>query len=298
MSNEWLEKFRKEREEENRIKSEYKEKLRSLLNDAKKESKGDYRIGILPNLIADMFEFAEHNEKGDQDSFDNQAMNWGIEYYVNRKLKKVIPKFLALYNFCVDNKYTLDNYFEWGGGDRQVSFIPSKDKQVLYFTNQNIKFVCVMNDSRFHIREVYDDLFAPENADYGFYSLGSYGSIDCFREGLKADNGLEIAVSNLVGKYSRWSDCIEGNQYPSRIDLKNMIKFDFDSKSEAFRYGDGRDEGYVLSYNGFNGRCDVNNHHQANYIFSDLVGACEGVPKRYLTAVERDIKLDDLLDMI
>ena len=298
MSNEWLEKFRKEREEENRIKSEYKEKLRSLLNDAKKESKGDYRIGILPNLIADMFEFAEHNEKGDQDSFDNQAMNWGIEYYLNRKLKKVIPKFLALYNFCVDNKYTLDNYFEWGGGDRQVSFIPSKDKQVLYFTNQNVKFVCVMNDSRFHIREVYDDLFAPENADYGFYTLGSYGTIDCFREGLKADNGLEIAVSNLVGKYSRWSDCIEGNQYPSRIDLKNMIKFDFDSKSEAFRYGDGRDEGYVLSYNGFNGRCDVNNHHQANYIFSDLVGACEGVPQRYLTAVERDIKLDNLLDMI
>ena len=81
MSNEWLEKFRKEREEENRIKSEYKEKLRSLLNDAKKESKGDYRIGILPNLIADMFEFAEHNEKGDQDSSCNQAMSRGIEYY-------------------------------------------------------------------------------------------------------------------------------------------------------------------------------------------------------------------------
>lgn len=181
MSNEWLEKFRKEREEENRIKSEYKEKLRSLLNDAKKESKGDYRIGLLPNLIADMFEFAEHNGKGDQDGFDNQAMNWGIEYYLNRKLKKVIPKFIALYNFCVDNKYTLDNYFEWGGGDRQVSFIPNKDKQVLYFTNQNVKFVCVMNDSRFHIREVYDDLFAPENADYGFYTLGSYGSIDCLR---------------------------------------------------------------------------------------------------------------------
>lgn len=298
MSNEWLEKFRKEREEENRIKSEYKEKLRSLLKDAKKESKGDYRIGVLPNLIADMFEFAEHNEKGDQDNFNNQAMNWGIEYYLNRKLEKVIPKFLALYNFCVDNKYTLDNYFEWGGGDRQVSFIPNKDKQVLYFTNQNVKFVCVMNDSRFHIREVYDDLFAPENADYGFYSLGSYGSIDCFREGIKADNGLEIAVTNLIGKYSRWSDCIEGNQYPSRIDLKNMIKCDFDSKSEAFRYGDGRDEGYVLSYNGFNGRCDVNNHHQANYIFSDLVGACEEVPQRYLTAVERDAKLDNLLDMI
>ena len=298
MSKDWIENYKKERENEERIKSEYKERLRSLLNDAKKESKGDYRIGVLPNLIADMFEFAEHNSKGDQDNFDNQAMYWGIENYVNRKMIKIIPKFLALYNYCIDEGYNLDNYFEWGGGDRQVSFIPSKDKQVLYFTNQNVKFVCVMSDNKFHIRQVYDDLFAPENADYGFYTLGSYGSIDCLREGLKADNGLEIAVTNLIGKYSRWSDCIEGNEYPSRIDLKNMIKCDFGSKSEAFRYGDGRDEGYVLSFSRFNSRCDLNEYNQAKYIFSDLVGACEGVPQRYLTAVERDSKLDNLLDMI
>jgi len=293
-----MEEFIKKMENEALIKSKYKEKLKSLLDDAKKESKGDYRIGVLPNLIADMFEFAEHNERGDQDTFENQAMYWGLQYYVTRKVEKVIPRFMALYNYCVDKDYNLDNSFHFGSGDRYVSFIPCKDKQVLYFTNQNIKFVCVMDGGRFHIRQVYDDLFARENADYGFYTLGSYGTIDCLREGLKKDNGLEIAISNLLGKYSRWSDCVKGNEYPSRIDLKNMIECDFGTKSRAFTYGDGRDEGYVISFSSIGGKCDLSDYNNSQYIFNDLLGACEKVPQRYLTAIERDVKLDNLLDLI
>jgi len=42
-----MEEFIKKMENEALIKSKYKEKLKSLLNDAKKESKGDYRMSHL-----------------------------------------------------------------------------------------------------------------------------------------------------------------------------------------------------------------------------------------------------------
>jgi hypothetical protein len=293
----WIEEFRNRIETEERIKLKYKEKLKSLLQEAKNELGSDYRIGVLPNLIADMFELAEHNGDGEQNEFDNQAMSWGLDYYVTRKVKKVIPRFKALYNYCVDKGFNLENTFGYNAGDREVSFIPCVGKQVLYFTNQNIKFVCVLSAGQFHIRQVYDDLFAPENADNGFYDLGQYDSVDCLRDGLKKDNGLEIAVTNLLSKYSRWSDCVEGNEYPGRINLKNMIKCNFDNKSRAFTYGDIRDEGYILS-NGGIGRCEVGDYHTAKYVFSDLVSACDEVPKGYLTAILRDEKLDSLLDLI
>ncbi|MEG7603144.1 hypothetical protein, partial [Listeria monocytogenes] len=67
------------------------------------------------------------------------------------------------------------------------------------------------------------------------------------REGLKTEKGLEIAICNLTGSYTRFANSVEGNEYPNRIDLDNMKLHNFDKECRAFTYGDNRDSGYIMS---------------------------------------------------
>jgi hypothetical protein len=286
----WAEDYRKKLDAEKKIKADLSKKVLKLF-------KGVDRTTTVPQLLADIFESLDYEDG--EDDLDNQIMQWGIDHYVSRKVKKVIPKLHALYNYCVDEKYTIDNTFEWGSGDRCVCYIPTTDdKQVLYFTNQNVQFVCLLTDSvTLHIREVYEDIFDEKNLDYGFYTLGSFPTVNHLREALKQDNGLEIAMLNLNSKYKKWSDCVEGNEYPERISLKNMIDCNFSDKCKAFTYNDTRDAGYILSLS-FMSRCELNDYNRAKYVFSDVSGATNLIPKRYLDAIERDDKLNDILGLL
>lgn len=229
-------------------------------------------------------------------NYDNQIMYWGVENYATKKVQAVIPKLLALYNYCVDEEYTETNVWEYGGGDRIVCYIPNDTKKILLFENQNVKFVVVIKDGflpKLHIREVYENLFSEENKDYGFYSGGEFSNINELREGIKNENGLEIALLNLTSEYKKWADTIIGNKYPSRIDLDTMKNADFDKECPAFRYGDCRDKGYVLSYTF--GRCEITDYQRSKYIFSDVTNAVSEVPESYLVAIKRNKLLDELL---
>jgi hypothetical protein len=261
------------------------DQLRELLNELNKHKKeqdelsskvleilkGADRVSVMPEVLCSIFESLEH--EGDM-NFQNLIMYWGLERYVSKKVTAQIENIGKLYDHCVKENYTQDNTWHWGSGDRTVCFIPSETKKILLFENQNIQFVCVVDLGRLgdlHIRKVYPDLF-NEYSGYGFYSLGSFGDVDHLREGLKGENGLEIAVANLTGKYKEWSNSISGVKYPCRISLKSMIEDDFSAPNRAFDYGDNRDEGYILSVK-FMDRCEVSDYYQAAYVFYDVIGA-------------------------
>ena len=263
--------------------------------------KGVDRVSCLPTILANLFE-ATDNEN---ETIQNQMVNWGTETYVGRKLNKLIPNLEILYNFCKEKEYTEDNTWEWGPGDRTVCYIPSvsdtlsldSTKQILLFENQNIQFVVVFDGYQVHVREVFKSIYNQEYF-YG-YEGTSFSNVDELRQGLKQDNGLEIAICNLTGKYTRYSNSIEGNTYPDKIDLENMKQHNFGKDSKAFTYGDNRDNGYIFStykHSSLSDKCEINDINKASYVFNDMAGATKKISKKYIKAFKRDTKLNELLD--
>jgi hypothetical protein len=255
--------------------------------------KGVDRVSCLPTILANLFE-ATDNEN---ETIQNQMVNWATETYVGRKLNKLIPNLEILYNFCKEKEYTEDNTWEWGSGDRTICYIPNDTKQILLFENQNIQFVVVFDGYQVHVREVFKSIYKQEYF-YGYEGTG-FSTVDELRQGLKQDNGLEIAICNLTGKYTRYSNSIEGNQYPDKIDLDNMKQHNFGRDSKAFTYGDNRDNGYIFStykHSSFSDKCEINDINKASYVFNDMTGATYQIPKKYIKAFKRDTKLNELLD--
>lgn len=290
--NSWMEDFKEREEANNKTKKEVTEKILELL-------KGVDRVGCLPYILANIFEYIENPTGTDEiHGFNNRMVNWGLETYAGRKISALSKNLLALYSYCVDSEYTEENPWEWGSGDRQVCYIPN-DKKILLFENQNIQFVVVFDGIKIHVREVFKSLINDEHSFYSF--KGQYfNSVDDLREGLKSEKGLEIALCNLTGKYQRFSNSVEENEYPDKIDLDNMKKYNFDKDCSAFRYGDNRDNGYLMSvyntsYSGLDSKCELNDLRRPDYAFSDMSGAIMEIPKSYLKALKREEAVNKLL---
>lgn len=262
--------------------------------------KGVDRVSCLPTILANLFDAVEY-EDADMD-MNNQMVKWGNETYVGRKLGKLIPNLEILYNFCKEKEYYQDNTWEWGSGDRTVCYIPNDTKKIILFENQNIQFVVVFDGYKIHVREVFRSLINDNDQYFYGYDGTGYSSVDELRQALKQDNGLEIAICNLTGKYTRFSNSIEGNTYPDRIDLENMKDNNFGESSMAFRYGDNRDCGYIFSTTLFSvmhkhmssEKCEINDMNKAAYVFDDMVGATKEIPKKYVKAFKRDAKLTEI----
>ena len=256
--------------------------------------KGVDRVSCLPSILANLFEATDSEEQ----TIQNQMVNWATETYVGRKLNKLIPNLEILYNFCKEKEYTQDNTWEWGAGDRTVCYIPNDTKQIILFENQNIQFVVVFDGYKIHVREVFRSLINDNDQYFYGYDGTGYNSVDELRQALKQDNGLEIAICNLTGKYARFSNSIEGNKYPDKIDLYNMKDNNFGESSMAFRYGDNRDCGYIFStykHTFMSGeKCEINDMNKASYVFGDMVGATKEIPKKYVKTFKRAAKLTDL----
>ena len=258
--------------------------------------KGVDRVSCLPTILANLFEATDSEEQ----TINNQMVNWATETYVGRKLNKLIPNLEILYNYCIEKEYTQDNTWEWGSGDRTVCYIPNETKQILLFENQNIQFVVVFDGYKIHVREVFKSLINDNDQYFFGYDGTGFSSVDELRQGLKQDNGLEIAICNLTGKYARFSNSVQGNQYPDRIDLDNMKLNNFGKECEAFRYGDNRDDGYIFSTYKNNSilgeKCEINDINKASYVFNDMTGATNEIPKKYIKAFKRDAKLNEILE--
>lgn len=290
----WMKDFQAKQDKE---KAEQEKATKAIL----KALKGVDRVSSIPIILANIFESIEHKPgKNEVHGFRNQIVNWGIETYAGRKLATAIPNLLALYNYCVDEGYTEDNTWEWGGGDRTVCYIPNDTKEILLFENQNIQFVVVFDTSKVHVREVFKSLLTDDEQYFYGFEGQSFDSVTELREGLKTEKGLEIALCNLTGSYTRFANSVEGNDYPNKIDLDNMKLHNFDKECAAFSYGDNRDKGYLMSaYKSSifaSDKCEITNINQAGYAFDDMTGATMQIPKKYLKAVKRDKTLAELLN--
>lgn len=291
-NNDWLEDFRKKQEAEKKIKKDVTKKIINAL-------KGVDRVSCIPEILANIFEsMQDENDDVVINGFNNHIVKWGIETYAGRKLCKVAKKILSVYEYCVEKKYTEDNKWEWRSGDREVCYIPNDTKKILYFLNQNIRFVVVLDKYDMHVREVYKSIYDEEY----FYSYKDTGfkSVTELKEGLKTENGLEIALCNLTGKYTKFANSIEGNQYPNRIDLETMKKTNFDKPCEAFAYGDNRDSGYLMSINTLTSdiagdKCELKDLSWADYAFHDMREVINSIPKSFLKKINRDESIKDIL---
>lgn len=285
----WIQEFRDKRESDKKTILDISDKINELL-------KGIDRVSCLPTILSNVFESIEVKSGSDEiHGFKNQMVKWGIETYASKKINIVIPRLRILHNYCIEMGFSINDKWEWGSGDRTVCYIDAKDKEVLLFENQNIKFVVVFDNYKFHVREVFESLI--DNDEQYFYSFrgASFDSVSKLREGLKSDKGLEIAICNLT---DRFSDVVDGNDYPDRIDLSTMIAHNFSDKCRAFRYGDSRDKGYLMSINNsfkeLGNKCEMLDVNRANYAFDDMSGATFEMPKSYIKCIERDNKLKDL----
>ncbi len=289
----WMKQYKEEQDKHNQT---IEQATKTILDAIK----GVDRVSCLPTILANLFEATD----SEQQTIQNQMVNWATETYVGRKLNKLIPNLEILYNFCKEKEYTQDNTWEWGPGDRTVCYIPNDTKQIILFENQNIQFIVVFDGYKIHVREVFRSLINDnEQYFYGYDGVGC-SSVDELRQALKQDNGLEIALCNLTGKYARFSNSVQGNQYPDRIDLDNMKQHNFDKDCAAFTCGDNRDNGYIFSTYKNNSilgeilgeKCEINDMNKASYVFNDMTGATNEIPKKYIKAFKRDAKLNELLD--
>jgi hypothetical protein len=261
--------------------------------------KGVDRITVIPALLADIFEMIEHQELTIQGGFGNQIMSWGIEHYISRKVNATIENISILWKYCMVSNHSTECPFYYNNDRTIAYFIPDKYNKVLYFSNSIVNFVCVIEPSRtdrLHIREVFDDLLDDEFANQYFHTLVINNSVDQLRGSLCQTNGLEIALTNLTNQHKQWSDCIDGNDYPSRISLKNMIAHNFDKSCRAFTYGDNRDCGYVLSTKSLTDRCEINDHPHASYIFDEILEGIRSIPNGYVDAQRRINTIDGIIN--
>jgi hypothetical protein len=81
-----------------------------------------------------------------------------------------------------------------------------------------------------------------------------------------------------------------------------MKKSNFDKTCPAFKYGDNRDSGYLMSFYGSKlsilsrEKCELNDLRRADYAFHDMVGAGMEIPKSYLKALKREESVNKIIN--
>lgn len=259
-------------------------------------SKAD-NISVVPRIIANIFKHFDYQENSTM--MENLTIKWSLEYYLSNKIKKFHPLVKILHQYCVDNNFNEDNPWEWGGGDRYVSYIPNpnNDMNVLYYTNQNIKFVCVFNNYYLHLREVYNNILSEEFENYGFSGSSKeyIHNIDELRNELKGEHGIENALIALTNEYSKWANNVEGNKYPNRFDLESMKRDNFSKSNGSFRYRDNRDSGFILSHCSLSQKTEFLDLKKTSYVSYDLFNSMYEIPEEYMKKFKRDETLDNIL---
>jgi hypothetical protein len=168
-------------------------------------------------------------------------LEWAVEHYVGRKVEANLDDIRALVTWLQQGGFTEDNPYRYNDGDYKLFQIPHDSLLIFCAEGQTPRYIYILEyneilgSSKLHVRQYYDD--------YDELDADSWRRDE---EKKYTEGGIRMAIKRAFWLSEEWSDCIEGNSYPVRPSLKYF-------KDRCFKpkYGDGRDIGYVLSYDNF-----------------------------------------------
>ena len=180
----------------------------------------------------------EQFDIGDPQDAGQLYLEWTVEQYVGRKVEANLDDIEAVVEWLREGGYTESNPYRYNDGDCKLFQIPHDDLLIFCAEGQTPRYIYilenhpVLGNSRLHIRRYYDEYDKLEVDDWQRKEEERY-----------TEKGIREAIKNAFWLSEGWSDCLEGNSYPTRPSLKYF-------KDRCFKpkYGDGRDIGYVLSY--------------------------------------------------
>lgn len=152
---------------------------------------------------------------------DHLYYDWLSDHYFTSYIPEIIKNMNIIQEYLIRNGHTVKNRGGHGSGDSYVYYIPSDNRIIQCYEDQNINFICFYEKSSyhetFHIRRFWN------RAGNSKYKYKRKPTVGMFRKIFKKSS-------------------VEG-EYP-------LI------------YGDGRDPGYILSYNSFYKRVDASAYSQ------------------------------------
>lgn len=167
-------------------------------------------------------------------------LEWTVGAFIGRKLLSCVPDMLSVWGMLSDNNQFEDNRFEWNDMDNHLFAIRDTPPGVKVWcsTSQNTRYMFILNVHEtlgltdIHIRR-YWDAVQPAEDRWEIEDRAKY-----------AELGFEYAIKQASWLRDEYSDNLLGNQYVDRPDLQWWADHDYKP-----RYGDCRDEGYVMSLN-------------------------------------------------
>ena len=166
-------------------------------------------------------------------------LQWVVAKYWGQIVhNQILPAGRKLYEALVAGNHTVENRFD-NGNNHYLYFIPTDgDKKVWVHFTQNSNFLYIitednsltLNRERFDIRKIYKE----HNAERNFYT----------------DQELIGTINDAIQHADYLIECHDDQyKYSKRHSLDFYRKINWKIPSyDAHIYGDGRDGGYVLSY--------------------------------------------------
>ncbi|KWT98254.1 hypothetical protein WDL1P1_00285 (plasmid) [Variovorax sp. WDL1] len=227
-----------------------------------------------PVVLAELFEL----KRRDKAALRNLELESTMANYVGLAVQGVLAGYVALYDKLVAEGHDASNSFEFGN-DAYCYFIPHREVEAeevpagakgllgliggeklpphvvkaFVVETQSTNWVVVLEE-RFgrhtlHIRQFWDDPALLDSPDY-------HGTFDQY-------TGSNLSIKDVVRLAAeaadRFSDDMPGVNYPKRPCLNTFLRGSLvpghKDAGIGLRYADGRDKGYVLSYEQPYGDC-------------------------------------------
>ncbi len=176
-------------------------------------------------------------------------IEWMMERFWGMQLERMMPDLERIYAELVKRKAKKKYDVNFNDADDNLWYIPNKKYKVIVHTGQSFNFLYfwekekVPGFRKLHIRKFYDKWEAadPKDCLYKF----DKEEMDKFIADSQ-EHGYLPAIKKADTFCERYADDVLGNQYPHRLSLASFKKAGFEP-----RYGDGRDEGYIASWEEF-----------------------------------------------
>jgi hypothetical protein len=184
---------------------------------------------------------------------------WLAEHYVGRKVQANLEDIETLGDILKDKGFTEDDPFEFGT-DHKVFRIPHEDKLVFCIKSQSLRYIYIFEESptslsgmnaSLSIRRYYDEYdFDGEKDKWTLKDEAKY-----------TRGGIRKAIAESSHLAERYSDCVDGAEYPQRPSLQYFKDRDFEPDRAR------HDIGYVLDSHGILRQPRANN---ALYYYRDV----------------------------